>query len=134
MIRRPPRYTRTDTLLTDPTLFRSLVGFRNQPQFAKVDAVDGIKLAHFFKRAVDIDRRIPPRPAQFGNHPLRLAERIGADQHRTVRLGAHTADPRGYLTHSRRVEKPRPADGHPGDEDTATHRADNTRAERQHGG
>src|SRR3546814_14730017 len=105
MIRRPPRYTRTDTLLTDPTLFRSLVGFRNQPQFAKVDAVDGIKLAHFFKRAVDIDRRIPPRPAQFGNHPLRLAERIGADEHRTVGLGAHRADTLSELIQFRSEER-----------------------------
>src|SRR3546814_1804362 len=37
MIRRPPRSTRTDTLFTYTTLFRSLCGPGHHPQFVQVD-------------------------------------------------------------------------------------------------
>src|SRR3546814_18168836 len=51
--------------------------------------------------------------------PLRLAERIGADEHRTVGLGAHRADQLGDLIQCRRVAKHRQAEGRLGDEDIA---------------
>jgi len=47
-----------------------------------------IEVAQPLQRAVDIDRIVEPHVAQFGNHPLRLAQRIGTEQHAAFGLGA----------------------------------------------
>src|SRR3546814_20291832 len=85
-----------------------LVTLAHEPQFAEVDAVIGIERAHPFERALDIDRGLPARRAQFGHPPLRLAEHIGADADPAVGLGA----PRGVqlcdpATSGRTVAQPK---------------------------
>ncbi len=55
-------------------------------EFTQIDAPLAIKIAQPLHRAVDVDRRIMPERTQFGDHPLRLAQRIGPDQHATLRL------------------------------------------------
>jgi hypothetical protein len=41
---------------------------------------------------VNVDRIVVAAPAQLDDHPLRLAERIGADQHAAVRIGVETVE------------------------------------------
>ncbi len=41
---------------------------------------------------MDVDRIVEPHHAQFGDHPLRLAQRIGADQHAPLRIGAQRGE------------------------------------------
>ena len=64
-----------------------LGGDRGGTQLAKLDAVRLIQRAQFLERAVDVDRRIMPARAQFGDHALRLAERVRADENAARRIG-----------------------------------------------
>src|SRR3546814_50779 len=96
-----------------------LVTLAHEPQFAEVDAVIGIERAHPFERAMDIDRGLPARGAQFGDHPLRLAERIGADEDAAVGLGAHRGEQLGDLVPRGRMAEHRQAEGRLGDDDVA---------------
>src|SRR3546814_17362712 len=120
MIRRPSISTRSVNLYPSTTIFRShlgLVTLAQEPQFAEVDAVIGIERARPFERAMDIDRGLPARGAQFGDHPLRLAERIGADEDAAVGLGAHRGEKLGDLVPSGRMEATRQAAGSLGEDD-----------------
>src|SRR3546814_7917045 len=68
---------------------------------------------------MDIDRGLPARGAQFGDHPLRLAERIGADEDAAVVLGAHRGEQLGDLVPRGRMAEHRQAEGRLGDEDVS---------------
>src|SRR3546814_4787275 len=56
-------------------------------QFAQFHAEIALEIAQPLERAMDKDRRVMSRRAQFGDHPLRLAKRIGADKDAPVGLG-----------------------------------------------
>src|SRR3546814_4836719 len=56
-------------------------------QFAQFHAESAVEIAQPLERAMDKDRRVMSRRAQFGDHPLRLAKRIGADKDAPVGLG-----------------------------------------------
>ena len=58
---------------------------RRRLERAEIDALFLIELAEFLERAVDIDRLRIAGLADQRDHPLRLAERIGADEMRPLR-------------------------------------------------
>jgi hypothetical protein len=49
-------------------------------QHAEVDPLPRVKIAQPLQRAMDVDRLLVTRLAQERDHPLRFAQRIGADQ------------------------------------------------------
>ncbi len=51
-----------------------------------------IQVAQPLQRAMDVDRVVEPHAAQLGDHPLRLAQRIGTDQHTAFGLGAQRGE------------------------------------------
>ena len=94
----------------------------HQPQLAQRHAILLVELAHPHHRAVQIDRLVPAGAAQLGDHPLRLAQRIGADQQTMVRLGFQPGKYLVELAGDRRMPEHRQAKGRLGDEDIAGHR------------
>ena len=73
----------------DAAEHRFLVGARNRAHVAEIDAELLVKLGQRDDGAVQIDRLVVTGIADDADHPLALAETIGADQMRAVRFGGH---------------------------------------------
>ena len=89
---------------------------RHQPQLAQIDAVLFIEAAHLLHRAVEVDRVLVPGRAQLRDHALRLSQRIGANEHAAVGMGAQPVEELGHLFLDRRMAEDRQAEGGLGDE------------------
>ena len=91
----------------------------HQPQLAEFDAPFFIQAAHSFHGPVKVDRIGVSGGAQFGNHPLRLAQRIGADQHAGIGvIGQHAQQFPDFLLDGR-VDEQRQTECRLGNQDIA---------------
>ena len=96
-----------------------LRGIGHQFQHAQIDTVRFVQAAHLLHRAVQIDGIVVPRAPQFRDDPLRLAQRIGTDQHAPVRVGGQPVEQFLHLLLDRGVGEDRQAESRLGDEDVA---------------
>ena len=87
-----------------------------------VDAEALVELVQPLDRAVEIDRVVMAARAQLADDPLRLAERIGADQHAAARVGVQAVEQPVDLAAGVGMAEHRQAEGRLGDEDVAGHR------------
>ena len=93
-----------------------------RPQLAERHAQLLVEPAQPLHRAVIVDRLVMPARAQLDDHPLRLAQRIGADQHAALRLGVEPVEQPVDLAAGVGMAEHRQAEGRLGDEDVARHR------------
>jgi hypothetical protein len=61
-------------------------------KLAELDAEALVELVEPLDRAVEIDRVVVPALAKLADDPLRLAERVGADQHAAARVGVEAVE------------------------------------------
>ncbi len=97
-------------------------GIAGRDQRAKVDPLFGMVIAQPLQRAMDGDGRIVPRRPRQRDHPLRLAERIGAHQMRAAGELGHAGQQPPGLHHRSGMAEDRQAEGRLGDENIAGHR------------
>ena len=107
------------TILPLSSSFAAPVAGRSSPSG---DAQLLVEPAQPLHRAVIIDRLVVPAPAQLGDHPLRLAQRIGADQHAALGIGVQPVEQPVDLAAGVGMAEHRQAEGRLGDEDVARHR------------
>ena len=79
----------------DPAPELVLVGAGGGAQLAERHAELGVEVAQPLERAVDVDRIVMAAAAQLGDQPLRLAERIGADQDAALGIVVKRAEAAG---------------------------------------
>src|SRR3546814_16700690 len=93
MIRRPPRSTRTDTLVPYTTLFRSLVAWEVSPGSdrapeLRVKRLDGIGYvddpAHFVRERKERDDLAPGAPPALADSGITLAPGTGLERHQRL--------------------------------------------------
>ena len=95
---------------------------RRRPQLAQAYAQLLVQVAQPLQRAVQVDRRLVAALAQLGDHPLRLAQRIGADDHAPLRIGVQTRDQLVDLVARVGVPEDGQREGRLGHEHVALHR------------
>ena len=91
----------------------------HEAQLAEVDAERLVQPAHPLHRAVEEDRLVVAGRAQLGDQALRLAERVGADQHAAIRMIVERLAKLGDLPGHGRMAEHRQAEGRFGDEHVA---------------
>ncbi len=90
-------------------------------EFAEVNTPLAIKIAQPLHRAVDVDRRVVPQCPKLGDHPLRLAQRIGTHQHTAFGLRRQRRQQLRHFVARFRVAKYRQPKRRFGNEDIAGH-------------
>jgi len=81
-----------------------------------------VKLAEALERSVNVDRAVMAAAPQLHDQPLRLAERIGADQNAALRIFVEPNQQPVDLAPGVRVAEDGEAEGRLGDEDVARNR------------
>ncbi len=95
---------------------------RGRAQIAQRHAQPLIGAAQRHLRAVQVDRAVPAGLAQQRDHPLALAERVGADDVRALREQRHAVQQLLDLVRGGRVAEHRQGEGRLGDEHVARDR------------
>ena len=106
----------------DPAAKLVLARPGRRANLAKVDSEFAIEVAQSLERAVDVDRRIMAPASQLHHQPLRLAERISADQDAALRIFVQTAEQPVDLGPGLGMAEDRKAECGFGDENVARHR------------
>ena len=93
---------------------RGAAGDGGVGELAEGDAAAGVIVAEPAQRAVEVDRRVVAGVAQQADHPLRLAERVDADEvgalgelRRARRAAADLVERVGVAEHRQRRRSPR---------------------------